>query len=312
MKICITGANGFLGSWTSRILSEDFEVFSIVRPNSNLDNLVPEPRVNLVKEKMENWGARINEINPQSLIMFDWQGVGNQQRNDLDQHKNITRIQSFVEELRPLESIIGVGSQAELGAQTGLLAENQIEKPTTEYGKAKQATRNMLFNHFKGSATQVKWARVFSTYGALDTGNWLIPNLIRSLNQDKPFDLTEGFQEWSYLHAYDAAQGFKKLVLTGGPGVYNFGNPKTDLIRDVCQEIASIMGKDQVLLKFGSIPMRNDQVYQLKVATRELNKLDWHPKVKLKEGLAHTINWILDYPENLLLLNDGETYRLKR
>jgi nucleoside-diphosphate-sugar epimerase len=312
MKICITGANGFLGSWTSRVLSEDFEVFSIIRENSNQDNLIPEPAVHVISEKTENWSALINDINPQALIMLDWQGVGNLQRNDLEQHTNIKRIQSFVKELRQLELIIGVGSQAELGAQRGQLLEDQIEKPTTEYGKAKQATREMLFKHFKGSRTKLKWARIFSTYGALDTGNWLIPNLIRSLNQDKEFDLTEGSQIWSYLHAYDAALGFRQIILGGEPGIYNFGNPKTNLIRDVCTELASIMGKDSKLLKFGAIPMRSDQVYQLNVSTKKLNDLNWNPKVGLREGLSHTVKWILDEPVNPLQLNNGDSYTLKR
>lgn len=53
----------------------------------------------------------------------------------------------------------------------------------------------------------------FSTYGAMDSGDWLIPNLVKSLKLGTPFPLTEGTQEWNYLHAFDAAEAFRILSL---------------------------------------------------------------------------------------------------
>ncbi|NDE07866.1 MAG: NAD-dependent epimerase/dehydratase family protein, partial [Chloroflexi bacterium] len=56
------------------------------------------------------------------------------------------------------------------------------------------------------------WMRIFSIYGPLDTGAWLIPNIVDSLVSDKRIALTKGEQQWSYLHAYDLALGFQKVI----------------------------------------------------------------------------------------------------
>lgn len=311
MKICITGASGFLGAWTSHLLSQDYEIFAVTRKDSSTHNLSTEPRVNIISEEGDNWSALINDLNPEILIMLDWKGVGNQERNSQEQYENVLRVEKFIKALRPLNQIIGVGSQAELGAQLEKLTEESPENPTTEYGRAKNATRRMLFDHFRYSKTNFKWARIFSTYGAMDSGDWLIPNLIRSLNQDKPFELTEGIQKWSYLHAYDAAMGFKYMMHHGDSGIYNLGNPNTNLIREVCLEIAEKMNKNIELLKFGSIPMRIDQVYQMDLSAKKLMELGWEPQVGLSEGLTHTIEWILGKQPNLLELKNGLTYNLK-
>ncbi|MEN0059855.1 MAG: NAD-dependent epimerase/dehydratase family protein, partial [Bdellovibrio sp.] len=40
MKVIVTGANGFLGSWLTRALvAEGHEVYALVRPNSDISEL---------------------------------------------------------------------------------------------------------------------------------------------------------------------------------------------------------------------------------------------------------------------------------
>jgi nucleoside-diphosphate-sugar epimerase len=305
MKICITGASGFLGSWTSHRLSEDFDVFAITRFNSSTENLGLNKNIEVVSEKFEKWAGIINDISPDVLIMHDWQGVGNTERNNPAQYSNVDRVMSLVTSLKPISQVIGVGSQAELGPRSDEIFDQDPSNPTSDYGRAKCKLRDLLINHFEGTTSNFKWGRIFSTYGAMDEGDWLIPNLIKSLNVGKPFPLTSGTQEWNYLHAYDASEAFRALALAGKPGIYNIGHPQTSFIRDVCIEIAQIMGKDQQLLQFGEIPMRPDQVTKLQVSTTKLQATGWKPMVNMSEGLVHTVDWICKKPETLLELNDG-------
>ena len=307
MRICITGASGFLGSWTAQLLSKDFDVFAITREQSSTSSLGPKKATTLISEKTENWASVINNIEPDVLIMHHWQGVGNALRNSLDQYRNVNEVKAFVRSLNPINQVIGVGSQAELGPRSNLIVDDDSSNPTTHYGHAKCEVREFLTNHFEGTETNFKWARIFSTYGAMDRGNWLIPSLIESLKLEKPYSLTEGTQKWNYLHAFDAAEAFRVLVTGGNPGIYNVGHTKDCVIRNVCIEIAGLMGKDSELLKFGEIPMRPDQVLKLEVSTKKLQDLGWSPKVELTQGLIHTIKWILGETPNPIQLNNGSS-----
>jgi nucleoside-diphosphate-sugar epimerase len=261
--------------------------------------------VTIVSENCENWSHVVNEIRPDILIMHDWAGVGNSERNSSRQTENLPRIDSFITSLNPIRQIIGVGSQAELGPRDDHILETDLSNPTTEYGRAKRDAREHLINLFKNTGTNFKWARIFSTYGAMDNSDWLIPNLIRNLSENKPFPLTLGTQEWNYLHAYDAASAFKKLAISGDSGVYNIADIETRSIRGVCTEIANIMGKDPELLKFGEVPMRPDQVYKMDVSTKKLQGVGWKPAVSFTQGLTHTINSIINGTSMPLELKDG-------
>lgn len=305
MRICITGASGFLGSWTAQLLAKDFDVFAITRKQSSALSLESKKEITLISEKSENWASVINDIKPEVLIMHHWQGVGNEFRNSVEQYLNVNQVKSFVKSLNPINQVIGVGSQAELGPRKDLIFDDDPSNPTTHYGQAKCEARDFLMKHFEGTETNFKWARIFSTYGATDKGNWLIPSLIESLKLEKPYSLTEGTQKWNYLHAFDAAEAFSVLATGGDPGIYNVGHTKDCVIRNVCIEIAGLMGKDSELLKFGEIPMRADQVYKLEVSTKKLQDLGWSPKVELTQGLIHTIKWMLGETPNPIQLNNG-------
>lgn len=310
LKVCITGANGFLGLWTTQVMSRDFEVFAITRTRSATTELRNNPKLSILEVENRNWATAVNEIAPDILIMFDWQGVGNAERNSEIQFSNIGRVKDFVNKLNPIPVVIGVGSQAELGPREDEIQDDDVSNPTTAYGRAKCETRDFLVSHYKDTETNFKWARIFSTYGAFDNGDWLIPKLVKSLNEEKPFQLTLGNQEWNYLHAYDAALAFKLLSTSGDPGIYNIGHTENVSIKETCNQIASIMGKDAKLLEFGTIPMRPDQVYKLWVSSSKLQKLGWQPKVQLNQGLTHTIKWICTKSPLPLELNDGTKYLL--
>lgn len=308
MKIVVTGASGFLGSWICRVLALNHEVIALVRPTSEVYRLSGIRKVSVVPRETPQWSEFIYEAKPDVLILAGWWGVGNQDRNEERQFENIEGMKqlAFAARESGAETVIGVGSQAELGPIENRITEDLPDNPTTKYGMAKTQARLAVGEIFKETETRFVWMRIFSTYGPLDTGAWLIPQTVDSLSRGKAMDLTKGEQEWSYLHAYDLARAFEAVVDNpSAAGTVNVGNPETIILKDAVTKIAQILGAEK-LLNFGAVAYREDQVMKLQPACETLISIGWKPIVSFDSGVAQTIAWLKGQSADELVCLEGE------
>ena len=308
MKIVVTGSSGFLGSWICRVLAESHEVVAFVRPTSDLFRLSGINNLTVTPINSEDWAKYISQSKTDALILADWWGVGNLERNNPRQFENVERMISLASaaEHSGIKTVIGVGSQAELGPISNVITEDMADNPTTKYGQAKADARVKLTDIFKKSDTRFAWMRIFSTYGPLDTGNWLIPQTVDSLLQGEVMKLTKGEQEWSYLHAFDLAKGFQKVLENSSiEGIVNVGNPYTIVLKDAILEIAQNL-QGQELLDFGAVDYRPDQVMKLEPQCEKLSQAGWSPQVTFKDGIAQTISWLKRESSNQVKVISGE------
>lgn len=308
MKIVVTGSSGFLGSWICRALAESHEVVALVRPTSDLFRLSGINNLTVMPINSEDWAKYISQSKTDALILADWWGVGNQERNDPRQFENVERMISLASAAKHsgIKTVIGVGSQAELGPISNVITEDLADNPTTKYGQAKASARVKLTDIFKKSDTRFAWMRIFSTYGPLDTGNWLIPQTVDSLLRGEVMKLTKGEQEWSYLHSFDLAKGFQKVLENSLiEGIVNIGNPHTIVLKDAILEIAQNL-QGQELLEFGAVDYRPDQVMKLEPLCEKLSQAGWGPQITFKDGIAQTIAWLKRESSNQVKMISGE------
>jgi nucleoside-diphosphate-sugar epimerase len=309
MRVLVTGASGFLGSWICRVLSQHFEVTALVRPTSDLFRLSGINKLKIVPRETSEWVNYIEEAKPETLILVDWWGVGNTDRNDKRQFENVIRMCELATAARDTDSmlVIGVGSQAELGPVADVITEDLPDQPTTKYGFAKAEARLKLRNILRDSPTRFVWMRIFSTYGPLDTGNWLIPQTVDSLKSGHIMKLTKGEQHWSYLHAFDLALAFKAVIDASEiSGTVNVGNPKTIILKEAVVSIASKLDA-QEMLEFGAVEYRNDQVMKLQPLCEKLTRSGWRPQIEFEAGISQTIKWLGRENADTLELIDGQT-----
>lgn len=300
MKIVVSGASGFLGSWICRVLARSHEVIALLRPESNLYRLEGITPLVISQIPSKNWGEFLTRSNADVWISVDWQGVSNKDRNRESQFENVERLEELCAQVSNIPTVIGTGSQAELGPINNIIFESQGDAPTTFYGEAKVSARKIMQSHFAGSETRFVWARIFSTYGALDSNDWLIPSTIETLLQGKRMPLTQGEQEWSYLHAFDLASAFRTLAENENiSGVVNVGNPETVRIHDVAAFIGDALETPD-LLGFGDVPYRVDQVMKLAPGCEKLTAAGWAPEIELTSGIKHLINW-MSYRDDISL-----------
>lgn len=272
------------------MLSEDHHVVGLIRPGAKETNLHGICNINLKKIEESLFNVTISEMSPDAVILCDWWGVRNEFRNDDFQFTNVERIRKRISALKDVPTVIGVGSQAEVGPKSSVISESELDAPTTKYGLAKVEARKFLESTLDSNVRLV-WGRIFSTYGPLDSESWFIPGTIRKLLNNQTVALTGGLQEWSFLHAYDLGRAFKLIIENKQiEGVVNIGNPATVTIFDVAQLIAKLLDKKD-LLDFGRIPYREDQVMRLAPVTEKLSRLGWNPVIELEAGINHLISW---------------------
>lgn len=293
-NIVVSGGTGFLGSWLSRFLfSEGHSVTVLTRNNSSTWRLGSDFGGNIVALHENQWPAFLVENPFEILVSCDWAGVEGAERNSPIQLENRQRIVNCL--LAFVSSrgrhYVGVGSQAEYGNPNCKIREDSGCTPTTLYGQMKLETCVQTAEILQGTSVLWSWARIFSTYGPLDTGNWLLNSAIDSFRINESMKVTQCEQLWSYLYASDAARALAMIALSdNGEGIYNVGHPLAPPLYDTLQLLHSLM-RTKSKLDIGAIAYREDQVMVLQPDVTKLQKLGWTPEVSIEEGLLETSCW---------------------
>jgi UDP-glucose 4-epimerase len=293
-NILVAGGTGFLGSWLSRYLvSKGHEVTVLARQNSSPWRLGSEFGGDVVALRETQWPDFILRKKFEVFVSCDWAGVEGSERNNPVQLENIKRITNCLDAFIKSKGryFVGVGSQAEYGNPNHQISENSECAPTTLYGVTKLDTCRRTQAMLSGTGVSWSWARIFSTYGPLDTGNWLLNSAIDSFRENRIMEVTPCEQLWSYLYASDAARALAQIALSEkSQGIYNLGHPLAPPLHDTLLLLHQLM-RTESKLNIGAIPYREDQVMVLQPDVTRLQNLGWVPEVSMEKGLLQTAIW---------------------
>jgi len=305
LRVLVTGATGFIGSYVARRLAEEKDVHTtfLARASSDpwrfADVLPKVTRLDVDLSDGEKLTAALATAKPDVVVHLAWKGVGNAERNAPVQMENLPDTLALIRAAHAAgaRAFVGLGSQAEYGPQTGALAETAQTQPTTLYGVTKLATSHFARHACGELGMRYAWVRVFSTYGAKDNPSWMIPSLIMQLLAKKRPPLTPGEQRWDYLHVSDAASAIATVALNdAATGVFNLGSGEARTIRTIVEQIRDTI--DPALpLGFGEVPYRPDQVMHLEAKIDRLRAVGWSPKMTLERGMAETVAWYREHGE---------------
>ena len=298
MKVFVTGASGFIGSHVCReLLASGHEVMALSREAKPWRLADVAGRIVLVAGDLNDqdpWAGDLRGFRPEAVAHLGWSGVGNFDRNNLEQVKNIGWTTELLVRSAQCGArvFVGLGSQAEYGLDPD---PQKAEMPTTVYGEAKLAAGRMGAMVAKQLDVRFAWMRVFSTFGPTDHAYWMIPGLIRDLLQGKKPALTKGEQSWDFLYVGDAARAVRAVLESASAsGLYQLGSGEAPLLRTTIEALRDEIDPS-LPLGFGEVPYRPDQVMELRADVRRLrNEAGWQPQMPLKEGLAKTVRWYRD------------------
>lgn len=197
MRIFITGATGFLGSYiVADLLTQGHDVTVLLRSGADTWRLADTlARVTVLEGSLDDTQAlrpALAAWKPDAFAHLAWRGVANTERNSPVQARNVpdaVNLAALAVDVGA-RAFVGAGSQAEYGPYNRAIVEQDIPSPTTLYGRAKLAAGAMAGHLCAERSLRFAWLRIFSTYGPKDAPHWLIPNMIRTLHEGRRIALT--------------------------------------------------------------------------------------------------------------------------
>ena len=264
-KVLITGITGFLGSHIAeRLISKHIAVVGLKRPGSDIWRCREfEAQVNWVDIDPEGeYQQSILTSGCDTIIHGAWIGVEAGERENWEQQsKNVFFLIKLLElaNAAGIRKIIFLGSQAEYGYTHGKVTEDHPGEAINAYGGVKLACLEILKSFCKSNQIDWIWLRIFSIFGEKENGNWLIPSLVKKMNEGGSMDFTAGEQKYAYLYVKDFSELIFKIVsMPIASGIYNISSTQSRSIRSLIEEVRDFIAPT-FQLKFGTLNYRPGQ-----------------------------------------------------
>ena len=328
MKILITGASGFIGSFiVEEALKQGFETWAAVRKSSSKEYLQDE-RIHFIELNLSSKAQLIEQLRPHQFDYVVHAAGVTKCLNKADfRHINTEGTKNLVDALldlqMPLKRFVFLSSLSVFGAIKEQLPydeirEDDIPKPNTEYGRSKLEAEKYIDSI--GSRLPYTILRPTGVYGPREKDYFM---MAKSIKQHIDFAVGYQRQDITFVYVTDVVQAVflalekgetgRKYFLSDGQ-VYQ-STTFSDLIHDELgrpwwlritapvwvlrvvtffgEYIGHMTGKVTALNndKYNILRQRNWRC-DIEPARRELG---FEPKVQLKEGVKTTIQWYKDH-----------------
>jgi UDP-glucuronate decarboxylase len=172
------------------------------------------------------------------------------------------------------------------------------------YDEGKRCAETLFFDYHRQHKLRIKVARIFNTYGPRmhpNDGRVVSNFIVQALQSQDITIYGDGSQTRSFCYVDDLVGGIVKLMGTDDTitGPINLGNPHEFTIRQLAEEVIDLTNSRSRIV---TRPLPADDPKQRRPdITKARELLDWEPKIRLRAGLAKTV----EYFEALLVDTDN-------
>jgi len=303
-QILVTGGAGFLGSHLCERLIEDGHRVTC------LDNFFTSQREN-IEHLLENDRFELIRHDITEPIWLDVSQIYNLACPAAPGHYQHNPIKTIKTSVLGAIHVLGIAKRCDarvLQASTSEVYGDPQVHPQPEhyhgsvnpvgpracYDEGKRAAETLFMDYHRMNQVKIRIVRIFNTYGPRmhPFDGRVISNFIRQAIAGEPITIFgDGSQTRSFCYRDDLVEGMVRMMHADDQlvGPLNLGNPDEFTIMQLAELVIELTGSTSELVNRplpGDDPQRRQPDISL---ARE--KLDWNPTVKLREGLARTIEW---------------------
>ena len=308
MKILITGASGFIGSFiVEEALKRGFDTWAAIRKSSSREWLQDE-RIHFIELNLSSKAQLTEQLRGQN---FDYvvhaAGVTkclNKQdfmRINYEGTKNL--VEALLEMKMPLKRFIFVSSLSIFGAIREKqpyqeINEDDTPKPNTEYGRSKLAAEQYLKS--LGERLPYIILRPTGVYGPREKDYFI---MAKSIKGHSDFAVGYKRQDITFVYVKDVVQAvFLALEKGDNRRKYFLSDGEVYQSATFSNLIHEALGRPYIGRMTGKVTALNNDKYNILKQRNwrcdiqpAINELGYQPKYKLAEGVKMTIQWYKEH-----------------
>lgn len=165
--------------------------------------------------------------------------------------------------------------------------------PRSCYDEGKRVAEALFFDYHRQNGVDIRVVRIFNTYGprmVVNDGRVVSNFIVQALKNEPITVYGDGSQTRSFCYISDLIDGLLKFMdCEGFIGPVNLGNPAEYTILELALMIKELTNSKSEIV-FKPLP-KDDPTRRQPDISLAKEKLNWEPKVSIKEGLLKTIEY---------------------
>ncbi len=162
--------------------------------------------------------------------------------------------------------------------------------PSSPYSASKAAADLLALSYMRTHGLPVSVSRCSNNFGIYQHSEKLIPKAVAAIVSGGPVSLYgDGLNMRDWLYTADHCRAIDLIIRAGECGIYNIsaGNEWSNI--DLVKEIASLLGRGEIEIKFITDRKGHDRRYP--ISSKKIKALGWSPKASFEEKLCETVEW---------------------
>jgi nucleoside-diphosphate-sugar epimerase len=288
-KILITGSTGFVGrNLVPKLANRGYEILEISRDLSRSDYFFKSTTQKLQIDDVD-FNQKLIKFKPEIVLHLASFLTSSNKFTDIERliNVNILFLSKILDAIKDVELKLFINT----GTASEYMMGNDEFQPANIYAATKTASRYLVdyyacLNNFN-QTTIVP----YTIYGGQDSQKKIIDFICDSMSSSTPIDLSPGYQILDFIHIDDVTDFYVFIIENyyklPNKSNYKLGTGVGHTLRQVADYCEEISGR-KPNINWGGIDYRKTEI-MCSIADMEKYKLDWKPKISLKEGLTRLI-----------------------
>lgn len=300
-RVLITGGAGFIGSWVSKLFTEQEESDVLIADDLSFGNqsLVADDaefvEVDITSDELHDVVQSYDPTSVIHLAAIHFIPYCNEKPEEAF-NVNVMGARNLVNslsELDNLESFVFASSAAVYPPRDGPNTEDSELGPTDIYGRSKLVGEDLcrLFHQDSNVATAA--LRLFNVFGPNETNEHLIPAILEQLEGHSPtIELGNLKPARDFVHVRDVARAFYDVSTAHEAGFesYNVGTGTEYTVEEVAEAIIEASSYDASVQQASDRVRESDRPHLQADISKIQSEIGWSPSITFSEGVAELVD----------------------